>query len=102
MDGPVHISLICSLRSSVSGWALNKATKRTDSRGDLILWDGTCSISPAVRMGIVPWLVAGETMDGMTRVLIPGFLDKFIWMNVLGEGHGKSEKQSGAFHTYSL
>lgn len=35
-------------------------------------------------------------------VLIPGLFDEPIWMNVLGESHGRSEKRGGAFYINSL
>lgn len=76
--------------------------KKTDSRWDLILWDGTRSISPAVRVRIVSWAAPDEVVDGMTGRLILGFLDKFVWMNVFGESHGRKEKQGEAFILYPL
>lgn len=74
--------------------------KATNSRWDLILWDGTRSISPTVRVRKLSWTAPGEAMDGMTG-LIPGFLDKSVCMNVLGESHGRRERQGGAFYTHS-
>lgn len=35
-------------------------------------------------------------MDGVTRVLILGFLDKSVWVDVFRESHGGGEKQNGA------
>jgi hypothetical protein len=46
---------------------------------------------------IVSWSTPEEGMDGVTGVLVLGFLDKSVHVNVFRESHGGGERQSGGF-----
>ena len=70
---------------------------KTNGGWDLVLRDGIGSIPPAVPVGKVSWAAPSKRMNGVTCVFIPSFLDKFIWMDVLREGHGEGEEKSREF-----
>ena len=74
---------------------MGQVAEKPDSRWDLVLWDRTCPISPTVRVRIVSRSVPYEVMKGMTGGLVPCLLDKSFGVNVLGESHGRREKEGG-------
>ena len=51
-------------------------------RWDLELWDRTGAVSSTVRVGQGSWMVPGERVNGVSGMLIPCVLDKFVWMDV--------------------